>query len=248
MRSEKRTPAFIFGMSIVLALVRFLLVQGIDTVVTISFDEVGTSLLNQMGKGHDEKVQRILGVSNSVGFLPNRIRIAEGWRDIYQNTFFYDNITLNLTQFLTDDSVTLGVLGHELGHWWHGDIRFEHALKFFSFTLEVATSFIIHQNASVFSIFWIFDRPEVACSISLLLGRVIKQTLNPLVLYRMRSNELRADAFCASLDLGENFVSYLKYYSTFANIMTATNLYIIMHLTHPPMEKRIPALLLLLSK
>jgi Zn-dependent protease with chaperone function len=105
-------------------------------------------------------------------------------------------------------------------------------------------TFVIHQNASVFKVFGVFDCPEIAFSVSFFLSSALRYAMEPVDLLYSRNIEYRADAFSVSLGYKKGLLDFLIKLAN-ENIVdiTTTNFFEFMFLTHPPLDKRIPALM-----
>jgi STE24 endopeptidase len=140
-----------------------------------------------------------------------------------------------------DKKELLAVLGHELGHFSHGDIWKNIALMggllFLSF-------FILgHLPDSLFTQMGVIPTAGVKIAMMVLLLPVISFLFTPVMSYVSRHNEYAADAFGSEMGGRDNLVSALmKLVSENKAFPKSHPLVIFFYYTHPPIIERLKEL------
>ncbi len=135
----------------------------------------------------------------------------------------------------------LAVLGHELGHFSHGDIwkniGLMGVLLFVSFYLfgHLPDTLFVQMGVAVF--------PGVEIAVMMLLLSLVSFMFTPLMSYVSRHNEYAADAFGSQMGGKENLVSaLLKLITENKSFPKSHPLVIFFYYTHPPVLERLKEL------
>jgi len=135
----------------------------------------------------------------------------------------------------------LAVLGHELGHFAHGDIYKNMGLM----GLLLFIMFAVFGNLSedLFLELGVSSGPGVVMVLFLLFMPVLGFIMMPLMGIVSRHNEFEADKTGAELGGGENLASALQKLVTENKSFPLSHpLYIFFHYTHPPVMERLKEL------
>jgi STE24 endopeptidase len=135
----------------------------------------------------------------------------------------------------------LAVLGHELGHFAHGDIYKNIAI--IGGMLFVMFAFFGNLPETLYLQLALAPSPHVLMILFLLLMPVLSFVMMPLVGLMSRHNEYEADRTGAELGGGEYLVSALKkLVSENKSFPLSHPLFIFFYYTHPPVIERLKAL------
>lgn len=138
-------------------------------------------------------------------------------------------------------SQLLAILGHELGHFRHGDLYKN--LAFMTLLIFLLFFFVGHLPDILFLAASIERSPQTIISFLILLASPLGFWLMPLFGLLSRHNEYAADSFGASLqsreDLREALVVLVNENRSFPR---SHPLYIFFYYTHPPLLERLKAL------
>lgn len=145
---------------------------------------------------------------------------------------------------IVSDSVTspemmAGVIGHELGHWYHShqliDTCIEIIIRFMTVRLANTLQFTEFFMAMDFT-----EEPGiVAYSLANLLTSVSRSILGPLNLYMRRSFEYQADKFAVDTGFGRALCRHMSQAATVHKTGKHSKLYKLFYGTHPTLEERI---------
>lgn len=137
-----------------------------------------------------------------------------------------------------DTKELLAVLGHELGHFSHGDIWKNIGLM--GLLLFIAFYLFGHLPESLFLQMGVTLEPGVQIAVMILLLPLISFIFTPFMSYVSRYNEYAADAFGSEMGGRENLVSaLLKLISENKAFPKSHPLVIFFYYTHPPILERL---------
>jgi STE24 endopeptidase len=135
----------------------------------------------------------------------------------------------------------LAILGHELGHFKHGDIWKNIALT--GLLLFVSLYLFGHLPDTLFSQMGVIPDAGVMIAVMTLLLPVVSFIFTPVISYASRHNEYAADRFGSSVGGKEHLVSaLLKLVTENKSFPKSHPLVIFLYYTHPPMIERLKAL------
>ena len=135
----------------------------------------------------------------------------------------------------------LAVLGHELGHFSHGDIWKNIGLM--GVLLFVAFYLFGHLPDTLFVQMGVAVFPGVEIAVMMLLLSLVSFIFTPLMSYVSRHNEYAADAFGSQMGGKENLVSaLLKLITENKSFPKSHPLVIFFYYTHPPVLERLKEL------
>ncbi|MBN2824557.1 MAG: M48 family metallopeptidase [Campylobacterales bacterium] len=135
----------------------------------------------------------------------------------------------------------LAVLGHELGHFKHGDIYKNMALM--AGLLFVTFYLIGHIPDTLFSEMGVVPFAGAVIALLMLLLPIISFVFTPLISFASRHNEYAADAFGGEMGGKENLVSaLLKLIGENKAFPKSHPLVIFFYYTHPPVLERLKVL------
>jgi STE24 endopeptidase len=228
--------SFAFIMSVVIAINMFF-----PTIRALFFDKV-TPLENGELR---EKIEELMA---KTGFVSSGIFVSDASkRDARLNAYFggigktkrvvlFDTLIQKLTP-----SELIAVLGHELGHFAHGDlyknIAMVGAMLFGMFALFGNLPETLYMELGV------SQSPQVIMMLFILLLPVVSFFIMPLFGMMSRHNEYEADRTGSELGGAEHLVNALKkLVSENKSFPLSHPLYRFFHTTHPPVVDRLRAL------
>eukprot|EP01022_Parablepharisma_sp_SALTPOND_P032006 TRINITY_DN8237_c0_g2_i1.p1 TRINITY_DN8237_c0_g2~~TRINITY_DN8237_c0_g2_i1.p1 ORF type:complete len:325 (+),score=18.83 TRINITY_DN8237_c0_g2_i1:112-975(+) len=145
-----------------------------------------------------------------------------------------------LVQKLSKSEI-ISVLGHELGHYKHGDIYKNIAIS----SLVILFLFFIFGNlpTTFFDTFGIEKTPYTLISVLILLSSPITFFIMPLVSYFSRKAEFKADEFGSEQGSKEGLKdALLKLVQENKAFPISHPIYIFFYYSHPPLAKRLEAM------
>lgn len=135
----------------------------------------------------------------------------------------------------------LAVLGHELGHFTHGDIWKNIALM--GALLFIAFFLFGHLPETLFLEMGVMMKPGVQIAVLMLLLPLVSFIFTPFMSYVSRRNEYAADEFGSQMGGKENLVSALLKLITENKAFPKSHpLVIFFYYTHPPILERLKEL------
>jgi len=226
--------AFIFG---VIMLINMLY----PTVRALFFDKV-----TPLEEG--ELKESIESMMRKTGFVSSGIFVSDASkRDARLNAYFgglgktkrvvlFDTLIEKLS-----GKELMAVLGHELGHFAHGDIYKNMGLM--GALLFVMFAIFGNISESLFLELGVGSNPGVVMVLFLLFMPVLGFVMMPLMGLVSRHNEFEADKTGAELGGGEHLASALQKLVTENKSFPLSHpLYIFFHYTHPPVMERLKEL------
>ncbi|HZF69943.1 M48 family metallopeptidase [Sulfuricurvum sp.] len=227
---------FVFIFAVVIAINMFF-----PTIRALFFDKV-TPLENP------ELREQIEALMAKTGFVSSGVFISDASkRDARLNAYFgglgkskrvvlFDTLIQKLTP-----SELIAVLGHELGHFAHGDlyknIAMVGAMLFAMFALFGNLPETLYMELGV------AQSPQIIMVLFILLLPVVSFVMMPLMGLVSRHNEYEADRSGAELGGAEHLVNALKkLVSENKSFPLSHPLYRFFHTTHPPVVERLRAL------
>lgn len=226
--------AFIFG---VIMLVNMLY----PTVRALLFDKVTPLEEGELKESIESMMQK-------TGFVSSGIFVSDASkRDARLNAYFggfgktkrvvlFDTLIEKLSA-----KELMAVLGHELGHFAHGDIYKNMGLM--GLLLFVMFALFGNISESLFLELGVSANPGVVMVLFLLFMPVLGFVMMPLMGVVSRHNEFEADKTGAELGGGEHLASALQKLVTENKSFPLSHpLYIFFHYTHPPVMERLKEL------
>lgn len=135
----------------------------------------------------------------------------------------------------------LAVLGHELGHFSHGDIWKNIALM--GLLLFIAFYLLGHLPESLFVEMGVMQQPGVQIAVMMLLLPLVSFVFTPFMSYVSRHNEYAADEYGSDMGGKENLISALLKLVTENKAFPKSHpMVIFFYYTHPPILERLSAL------
>lgn len=228
--------SFAFIFAVVIAINMFF-----PTIRALFFDKV-TPLENGELR---EKIEELM---NKTGFVSSGVFVSDASkRDARLNAYFgglgktkrvvlFDTLIEKLSP-----SELIAVLGHELGHFAHGDlyknIAMVGAMLFGMFALFGNLPETLYMELGV------AQSPQIVMMLFILLLPVVSFIMMPLMGMMSRHNEYEADRTGAELGGAEHLVNALKkLVSENKSFPLSHPLYRFFHTTHPPVVDRLRAL------
>lgn len=192
--------------------------------------------------------QRIEALMSETGFVSSGVYVSDASkRDARLNAYFgglgkSKRVVLfdTLLQKLTPDEL-LAVLGHELGHFAHGDLYKNIAVV----GLMLFSMLAIFGNLpqSIFLHLGLSESASVKMILFMLFMGVASFVIMPLMGLVSRHNEFEADAMGAKLSSKEQLASALmKLVAENSSFPLSHKLYILFYYTHPPVMERLKKL------
>jgi len=227
----------------------FLFIFGVIMLVNMFFPTVRALFFDKVTPLQDgELKEKIEGMMQKTGFVSSGIFVSDASkRDARLNAYFggigktkrvvlFDTLLEKLSA-----KELLAVLGHELGHFAHGDIYKNMGLM----GLLLFAMFAIFGNLSegLFLELGVSAQPGVLMVLFLLFMPVLGFIMMPLMGMVSRHNEFEADKTGAELGGGEHLASALQKLVTENKSFPLSHpLYIFFHYTHPPVMERLKEL------
>lgn len=227
----------------------FLFIFGVIVLINMLYPTLIAPMFNKMQLLEDEALSsKIEALLSQVGFKSSGVYVMDASkRDSRLNAYFgglgkakrvvlFDTLLKKL-----EDKELLAVLGHELGHFKHGDIYKNIALMG---TMLFIMFFIFgHLPATLFAELGITQNPAALIILFLLFSSVLSFIMMPIIGIVSRHNEYEADKTGSELGGEENLASALqKLVSENKSFPKSHPLYIFFYYTHPPVIERLKEL------
>jgi STE24 endopeptidase len=227
----------------------FLFIFGVIMLINMLFPTVRALFFDKVKPLEDgELKESIEEMMDKTGFVSSGVFVSDASkRDARLNAYFggfgktkrvvlFDTLIEKLSP-----KELLAVLGHELGHFSHGDIYKNMGLM----GLLLFVMFFIFGNLSetLFLELGVAQTPGVVMVLFLLFMPVLGFVMMPLMGIVSRHNEFEADKTGAELGGSENLASALQKLVTENKSFPLSHpLYIFFHYTHPPVMERLKEL------
>ena len=224
----------------------FLFIFGVIMLINMLFPTVRALFFDKVKPLEDGDLkENIEEMMDKTGFVSSGVFVSDASkRDARLNAYFggvgktkrvvlFDTLIEKLTP-----KELLAVLGHELGHFSHGDIYKNMGLM----GLLLFVMFFIFGNLSetLFLELGVAQTPGVIMVLFLLFMPVLGFVMMPLMGIVSRHNEFEADKTGAELGGSENLASALQKLVTENKSFPLSHpLYIFFHYTHPPVMERL---------
>jgi len=227
----------------------FLFIFGVIMLINMFFPTVRALFFDKVTPLEDgELKESIEEMMQKTGFVSSGIFVSDASkRDARLNAYF-GGIGKTKRVVLFDTLIEklsakelLAVLGHELGHFAHGDIYKNMGLM----GVLLFAMFAVFGNLSedLFLELGVGAQPGVVMVLFLLFMPVLGFIMMPLMGIVSRHNEFEADKTGAELGGGENLASALQKLVTENKSFPLSHpLYIFFHYTHPPVMQRLKEL------
>jgi STE24 endopeptidase len=227
----------------------FVLLFTVAVIVNIIYPTIIAPIFNKFNPLEEgELKESIISLMQQAGLKSDGIFVMDASkRDSRLNAYFgglgkSKRVVLfdTLLEKLKNEEL-LAVLGHELGHFTHGDIWKNIALMggllFISFFL------LGHLPDPLFTQMGVIPTAGVKIAMMILLLPVISFLFTPVMSYVSRHNEYAADAFGSEMGGRENLVSALMKLVTENKAFPKSHpLVIFFYYTHPPIIERLKEL------
>ncbi len=227
----------------------FLFIFGVLVLVNMFFPTVRALFFDKVSPLEDgELKESIEEMMAKTGFVSSGIFVSDASkRDARLNAYFgglgktkrvvlFDTLIEKLTA-----KELLAVLGHELGHFAHGDIYKNMGLM--GTLLFGMFALFGNLDENLFLELGVAPTPGVIMVLFLLFMPVLGFIMMPLMGVVSRHNEFEADKTGAQLGGGEHLASALqKLVSENKSFPLSHPLYIFFHYTHPPVMERLKEL------
>lgn len=227
----------------------FLFIFGVIVLINMFFPTIRAMFFDKLTPLEEGELrQSIEAMMDKTGFVSSGIFVSDASkRDARLNAYFgglgkTKRVVLfdTLIQKLTAKEL-LAVLGHELGHFAHGDIYKNIALM--GALLFVMFGLFGNLDEDLFLALGVSAEPGIIMVLFLLFMPVLGFVMMPLMGIVSRHNEFEADKTGAELGGGEHLASALqKLVSENKSFPLSHPLYIFFHYTHPPVMERLKAL------
>ena len=227
----------------------FLFIFGVIILINMFFPTVRALFFDKVTPLEDgELKESIEGMMQKTGFVSSGIFVSDASkRDARLNAYFggvgktkrvvlFDTLIEKLSA-----KELLAVLGHELGHFAHGDIYKNMGLM--GVLLFVMFAVFGNLSEELFLELGVTAQPGVIMVLFLLFMPVLGFIMMPLMGVISRHNEFEADKTGAELGGGEHLASALQKLVTENKSFPLSHpLYIFFHYTHPPVMQRLKEL------
>ena len=227
----------------------FLFIFGVIMLVNMFFPTVRALFFDKVTPLEEgELKESIEGMMKKTGFVSSGIFVSDASkRDARLNAYF-GGIGKTKRVVLFDTLIEklsakelLAVLGHELGHFAHGDIYKNMGLM--GLLLFAMFAIFGNLNEGLFLELGVSAQPGVIMVLFLLFMPVLGFIMMPLMGIVSRHNEFEADKTGAELGGGEHLASALQKLVTENKSFPLSHpLYIFFHYTHPPVMERLKEL------
>ncbi len=227
----------------------FLFIFGVIVLVNMFFPTIRAMFFDKLTPLEEGELrQSIEAMMDKTGFVSSGIFVSDASkRDARLNAYFgglgkTKRVVLfdTLIQKLSAKEL-LAVLGHELGHFAHGDIYKNIGLM--GVLLFVMFALFGNLDEDIFLALGVSAEPGIIMVLFLLFMPVLGFVMMPLMGIVSRHNEFEADKTGAELGGGEHLASALqKLVSENKSFPLSHPLYIFFHYTHPPVMERLKAL------
>lgn len=227
----------------------FVLVFAVAILVNVLYPIVIAPLFNKFNPLEEGELKdAITALMEQAGLKSNGIFVMDASkRDSRLNAYFgglgkskrvvlFDTLVqkLNIKELLA-------VLGHELGHFSHGDIWKNIGLM--GVLLFVSFYLFGHLPDTLFAQMGVAVFPGVEIAVMMLLLSLVSFMFTPFMSYVSRHNEYAADAFGSQMGGRENLVSaLLKLITENKSFPKSHPLVIFFYYTHPPVLERLKEL------
>ena len=227
----------------------FLFIFGVIILINMFFPTVRALFFDKVTPLEDgELKESIEAMMKKTGFVSSGIFVSDASkRDARLNAYF-GGIGKTKRVILFDTLIEklspkelLAVLGHELGHFAHGDIYKNMGLM--GLLLFVMFAIFGNLNEALFLELGVGAQPGVIMVLFLLFMPVLGFIMMPLLGVVSRHNEFEADKTGAQLGGGEHLGSALQKLVTENKSFPLSHpIYIFFHYTHPPVMQRLKEL------
>ncbi|MEA1920653.1 MAG: M48 family metallopeptidase [Campylobacterota bacterium] len=218
---------------------------GVIILINMFFPTIRALFFDKLTPLEDEELDKEIGrLMDETGFVSSGVFVSDASkRDAKLNAYFgglgktkrvvlFDTLLEKLSH-----KELLAVLGHELGHFAHGDIYKNIAMV--GGMLFVMFAIFGNLSDSLYLEMGVASSPYVLMIIFMLLMPVISFAIMPIMGVMSRHNEYEADKTGAELGGGEHLVSALKKLVTENKSFPLSHpLYIFFYYTHPPVIER----------
>lgn len=222
---------------------------GVIIVINMFFPTVRALFFDKVTPLEDgELKEKIEDMMKKTGFVSSGIFVSDASkRDSRLNAYFggmgktkrvvlFDTLIEKLSS-----KELISVLGHELGHFAHGDLYKNMGMM----GVMMFTMFAIFGNLSpdIYLQMGVSQTPPVLIVLFLLFMPVLGFVMMPIIGIVSRHNEFEADKTGAELGGGEHLASALQKLVTENKSFPLSHpLYIFFHYTHPPVMERLKEL------
>ena len=227
----------------------FLFIFGVIMLINMLFPTVRALFFDKVTPLEDGELKESIEVMmDKTGFVSSGVFVSDASkRDARLNAYFggfgktkrvvlFDTLIEKLTA-----KELLAVLGHELGHFAHGDIYKNMGLM--GLLLFVMFAIFGNLGQTLFLEMGVAETPGVIMVLFLLFMPVLGFIMMPLMGIVSRHNEFEADKTGAELCGGEHLASALQKLVTENKSFPLSHpLYIFFHYTHPPVMERLKEL------
>ena len=227
----------------------FVLLFTVAVIVNIIYPTIIAPIFNKFNPLEEGELKdAIVGLMQSAGLKSDGIFVMDASkRDSRLNAYFgglgkskrvvlFDTLLDKLSK-----EELLAVLGHELGHFTHGDIWKNIALM--GGLLFVSFFLLGHLPDELFTQMGVIPTAGVKIAMMILLLPVISFLFTPVMSYVSRHNEYAADKFGSEMGGRENLVSALMKLVTENKAFPKSHpLVIFFYYTHPPIIERLKEL------
>ena len=227
----------------------FVFIFGVIILINMLFPTVRALFFDKVTPLEDGELKESIEVMmDKTGFVSSGVFVSDASkRDARLNAYFggfgktkrvvlFDTLIEKLTA-----KELLAVLGHELGHFAHGDIYKNMGLM--GLLLFVMFAIFGNLNETLFLELGVAGTPGVIMVLFLLFMPVLGFIMMPLMGIVSRHNEFEADKTGAELGGGEHLASALqKLVMENKSFPLSHPLYIFFHYTHPPVMERLKEL------
>jgi len=227
----------------------FLFIFGVIILVNMFFPTIRALFFDKVTPLEDGSLKSsIEEMMKKTGFVSSGIFVSDASkRDARLNAYF-GGIGKTKRVVLFDTLIEklspkelLAVLGHELGHFAHGDIYKNMGLM--GALLFVMFAIFGNLSEDLFLELGVASEPGIIMVLFLLFMPVLGFVMMPLMGMVSRHNEFEADKTGAELAGGENLASALiKLVTENKSFPLSHPLYIFFHYTHPPVMERLKEL------
>jgi STE24 endopeptidase len=223
----------------------FAFIFGVIILINMFFPTIRAMFFDKLSPLEDDELNaEISRLMDATGFVSSGVFVSDASkRDAKLNAYFgglgktkrvvlFDTLLEKLSK-----KELLAVLGHELGHFAHGDIYKNIAMV--GAMLFVMFALFGNIPESLFLEMGISPAPHVLMILFILLMPVISFAIMPVMGIMSRHNEYEADKTGAELGGEEHLVSALKKLVTENKSFPLSHpIYIFFYYTHPPVIER----------
>ena len=227
----------------------FAFIFGVIMLINMLFPTVRALFFDKVSPLEDGELKESIEVMmDKTGFVSSGVFVSDASkRDARLNAYFggfgktkrvvlFDTLIEKLTA-----KELLAVLGHELGHFAHGDIYKNMGLM--GLLLFVMFAIFGNLGETLFLEMGVAQTPGIIMVLFLLFMPVLGFVMMPLLGMVSRHNEFEADKTGAELGGGENLATALQKLVTENKSFPLSHpLYIFFHYTHPPVMERLKEL------